>query len=479
MKNLFLYTFLFFTSFCSLPIMGATLLEQAREKINAGEFLEGKEILNKAVAENKKNAQNVTYLYLLGVCEIETGDDVSGIKNLESAKKKGSDEAAFKLGEIAYYNYDFDSAEENFSEYRRLREKNKKEISPELNLMEKRLNIAENALARVEKITVIDSISLPRESFYLNYKLSPSSGQIISSSGIADNPLNGSEGALFINEEKDYIIGSIKNESGELELVDGIQLLNGQWLTNPLFQEDFEIDGDYAYGFMSTDGQTLYFANNGEESMGGYDLFVAQKDPISGEYLQPLNMGMPFNSPYDDLMMAIDMEKGIGWWATDRNSPDGMVTVYVYILNDLRQNYPTDTEDIESYAALTNYRATQDESKNQEYLSLLKSLTEEKESKNTNKEDFIFPLGKGKIYKVFSDFHNKKAAELMKQYLSKNKELEKKEASLLKLRKSYSANPQASVASQIIEAEESRDKIKQEVDALRKEVYRLEKSSLK
>ena len=93
------------------------------------------------------------------------------------------------------------------------------------------------------------------------------------------------------------------------------------------------------------DGVTLYFANNGENSLGGYDIFMTRRSDGDGEgkeYFQPQNVGMPYNSPFNDFMMAIDEASGLGWWATDRNQIPGKVTVYVFIPSQMRVNVEPD-----------------------------------------------------------------------------------------------------------------------------------------
>ncbi|MFR3186749.1 MAG: hypothetical protein ACLTOV_01045 [Phocaeicola sp.] len=41
-------------------------------------------------------------------------------------------------------------------------------------------------------------------------------------------------------------------------------------------------------------------------------------------------MGMPFNSPYNDYMYALDDFNNLGWFATDRFQPEGKVCIYVF-----------------------------------------------------------------------------------------------------------------------------------------------------
>lgn len=85
------------------------------------------------------------------------------------------------------------------------------------------------------------------------------------------------------------------------------------------------------YPFMMPDGTTFYFAATGEESIGGYDIFVTRFDSESGSFLKAENIGMPFNSTANDYMYAIDEFNDIGWFATDRSQPEGKVCIYIFI----------------------------------------------------------------------------------------------------------------------------------------------------
>ena len=105
---------------------------------------------------------------------------------------------------------------------------------------------------------------------------------------------------------------------------------------------------------MMQDGMTIYYANNGTSSLGGYDIFISRKD--DNEYYKPQNIGMPYNSPYDDYMLAIDETTGVGWWATDRNQLGDSITIYKFIPQDMRINYDVDTIDLVKFARIQDYR---------------------------------------------------------------------------------------------------------------------------
>ena len=391
-----------------------------------------------------------------------------------TAKKNAPDpEEILRQGREAFINYDFEEAADLYDEYRELKAKAKEPVDEELEIWENELIIASNAFDRVQKIVVIDSISLPRDAFFNSYRLSASAGKI----GIIDDEALPEEisDIGFINETGGYILGPVTNSEGDLRIWEFQRLLDGSWASQESLAGDWEKSGDYAYPFIGMDGQTIYFANDGDESMGGYDLFVAQKDALTGEVLQPLNLGMPFNSPYDDIMLAMDEEAGLGWWATDRNSPDGNITVYVYLIEELRKNYPSDEENLVGYAKLTDYKATWEEKSPGEIRNILAGLPKEEKKRESKKSQFNFSLGNGKTYTNYSDFKNPKAKEMMQNYLKKKAELDKKELALKELRAKYKSDK--TLKDKILKAEEEIENLRQEERMTRYEVVRLEKSA--
>lgn len=290
------------------------------------------------------------------------------------SKKSVNADELLKRGREAFYNYDFEEAADLYDEYRSLKSKAKEEPDEELEIWETELSIASNAFERVQKVVIIDSISIDESNFFKAYKLANTAGGIGPVSSYLSNVNMPGKEIGFISEGGDYSVFPQINSDGDKRLMEANLLLDGQWEIRETLEGDFDKSGDYMFPFMSGDGQTLYFANDGEESMGGFDLFVAQKDPLTGEFLQPLNLGMPFNSPYDDYMLALDEETGVGWWATNRNSKDGTVTIFVYLIEDIRKNYSPDIDELPELAKVSDYKATWEEGKEKEYRSMLEKI---------------------------------------------------------------------------------------------------------
>jgi len=225
---------------------------------------------------------------------------------------------------------------------------------------------------------------------------------------------------------------------------------------------------------MMPDGVTLYYASDGEESMGGYDIFVASRNPQTGEFLQPQNIGMPYNSPFDDYMLAIDEENGLGWWASDRNLLDDKITVYLYKVNELRKNYNPDDEDIVAKAKISEFELTQDSEKAAEYAELLETVDNINPDEQKKKADFYFPRGNGTYYTSFADFSSGASVEAMKKYLEFKKTLREDETRLDEMRRNYHEKRSASLGQEISSLEKKMEKARQEELRLRSNVYKIE-----
>ncbi len=146
-------------------------------------------------------------------------------------------------------------------------------------------------------------------------------------------------------------------------------------------------DDDQAYPYLLSDGVTLYFAAQGEESLGGYDIFVTRRMSATGPFVKAENVGMPFNSPANDYMMVIDEQARIGWFVSDRRQPAGKVCIYRFVPNDVRQTLSPDTDSadaIRQQARITSIAACcADATERNEALARLQSIRSSEEGTTT------------------------------------------------------------------------------------------------
>ena len=366
-------------------------------------------------------------------------------------------------GRDAFMRYDFELASELYEKYAKILKKTPDEHGEELlDKYLRQLEIAENSLDNVQKIEIIDRLDVPKTDFFKAIKLPVSGGKLLPS----DIDLPGKERNVsdftYSTEAGDLMMWSVMDGNQEV-IMQSERLMDGSWEAAEKTGEILNDGGNARNPFLLSDGLTLYYVSDGEESMGGYDLFVATKDAVSGEYRQPIGLGYPFNSPFNEYMMAIDEDNGIGWWVTDRNGLDGQVSVYVFKTNDVRKNYvPEEEDDIISLAMAKDYQQTQNP--DTDYAALIKGIEERNGIVLKGSDsDFIFPLPGGKIARSMFDFSNTAAKRAMQKYMQADKELSDMERKLADLRVKYhesgrSNNPSRTLRDQILELENNREK---------------------
>lgn len=205
-----------------------------------------------------------------------------------------------------------------------------------------RANMGQDMLRGTEKVTFIDSFVVDRDHVLEALKFNPQAGTIANTESIkatlSQLPAELGQSA-FINELADHIYFAATDTAGQAKGLWAAYRNGKKWGTpSPLNGlDDTEADRDYP--FVMPDGLTLYFAAQGDESLGGYDIFVTRYNTDTRQFLKAENMGMPFNSPANDYLMGIDEQNNIGWFVTDRNQPADKVCVYVFIPSSTRDVY--------------------------------------------------------------------------------------------------------------------------------------------
>lgn len=415
---------------------------EAKAAFEAGDYAEAVETL-RAIAD--KEPRNASANSMAGIALMRTG-------NLDAARKyllKGTNEAKIHLAELDFYNYDFDAADEWLDKYATAQKKARKPESEEAERVRARIETGRSMLDRVEKIAIIDSIAVPREDFFSFYRLASSAGSIDAPSALPQGFSAADPTSVYVSEDGNTMLWSAPDADENFGLVQSSRLADGSWETPASLGTVLNEGGDANYPFLMSDGVTLYFANDGENSLGGYDIFISRND--GEKYLQPQNIGMPYNSPYDDYLLAIDEETGIGWWATDRNSMTDSITIYRFVPQELRINYPVDTENLPALAMVKDYRATWGDN---DYTALNDRVKSIRHTRREHKADFRFGLPDGSVRTSIESFHSAQARSLMQDYLDQSRKIDDTRAYLAKLRAQYrSGNTSASADITSLEAE--------------------------
>ncbi len=114
---------------------------------------------------------------------------------------------------------------------------------------------------------------------------------------------------------------------GGLDLYYALRSSEG-WQAPVNFGADINSAYDDCSPFLTLDGNTLYFASNRLESMGGLDIFACTFDPLKNSWNAPVNLGTPLNSAANDSGFRVASNGKSGWFASDRSGGQGGLDLY-------------------------------------------------------------------------------------------------------------------------------------------------------
>lgn len=268
-------------------------------------------------------------------------------------------------------------------------EKKKKHSTVPLEAQLHQARMGAEMLSGTERITIIDSMVVDADAFLSAYRLSVGCGTLAPLASIAPTLVrNSTQGAMpaFLNDFGDRMVFADTDSAGLTKLYECFTSAAGMERPVRLTGMGSD-DDDQAYPYLLSDGVTLYFAAQGEESLGGYDIFVTRRMSATGPFVKAENVGMPFNSPANDYMMVIDEQARIGWFVSDRRQPAGKVCIYRFVPNDVRQTLSPDTDSadaIRQQARITSIAACcADATERNEALARLQSIRSSEEGTTT------------------------------------------------------------------------------------------------
>lgn len=451
----------------------AAPIDEAKRLYAEGAYTEALDVLEGIV---RRTPRDGTANYYLGATLIALGrpDDATG--PLEKARDRGVTDAYGLLAQMALDNYDPAAASELLDGWRERLRRNRKPEPEALDALAARTVRMRNMLERVEAIEVLDSIAVERSRFFEVYRLSREAGRILPPAAVGRALGRDTEAAsvAFMPESRTEMLWAETDSAGTHTLY-GAGILDDGTPDHPAPLAGLDGTGESCdFPFLMSDGQTLYFATRGEGSLGGYDIFMTRRDS-DGEYLQPQNIGMPYNSPSDDYMLAIDETTGLGWWATDRNNLGDSVTVYVFRPSAMRVNVDPASPDIAALARLSGISLTRKpETDAAAELDRRLALARTPIANETGRAElFALDLGNGRIYTSLDDFGNAAARASMTEYLGTMSRLQQHLAAEEALRARYRAGDR-SVAAAIEESETETARLRAQALARRNNAIRLE-----
>ena len=336
-----------------------------------------------------------------------------------------------------------------------------------------------NMREMTQQILIIDSIVVDKDMILPHLRLSSETGSLMTTRDFLGKSVNG---FAFVNEMGNKAYFSLPDDSLCQHLFTS-DVLGNEWSSPQPLKGISEGITEASYPFMLTDGITFYFAGKGEESIGGYDIFLTRYNSRSGSFFKPENIGMPFNSEANDYLYAVDELNRIGYFVSDRRQPEGKVCIYIFVPSDSRKTYDPSSyteQQICDFADIISIADTWGNgTERKAALSRLKTINNVKPSteKKSNAQSVPIVINDALTYSSAKDFRSNKAANLYQELVIAQGRLTVVETELAKARDLFptaTAADRRSLRQEILQMEKEVQQLYQRIPSLEKEIRKEE-----
>ncbi len=244
------------------------------------------------------------------------------------------------------------------------------------------------------------------------------------------------EGHISLSSDKKYMIFASEREGG----LGGIDLYSAElqsdftWGNIKNLGPEINTEEDEHGPFIHPSGQFFVFSSKGHNSVGGYDLFKCLSVNDS-TWSNPENMGLPLNTPLDDVFYVISGDGKHGYYSSGKAGGFGGQDIYmttpsifginIYLaevkgivtLNDQpvtadikisMKNPPELRDEVKSNAETGKYLADLEAGKEYEITFTVPGLAPQTRTLDTRK------LNDFKVYEINVQFYKKDVAEVVK-----------------------------------------------------------------
>ena len=150
-----------------------------------------------------------------------------------------------------------------------------------------------------------------------------------------------SQPCISANGKELYFVRDTKNYKSNIYYS---RYIHGEW-TSPQAVATVNTRFGEMAPFLHPDGRTLFFASEGHNGMGGYDIFVCRR-LLNGTWSEPVNLGTPVNTEKNEISFVVSADGKKCYVSSDRDGGFGGYDIYVFDYEDINMPEIVDTTHI-------------------------------------------------------------------------------------------------------------------------------------
>lgn len=141
--------------------------------------------------------------------------------------------------------------------------------------------------------------------------------------------------ALSLDEETLYFVSDMPNGFGGTDIYKARILGDNKFGKSINLGNEINTEGREMFPFIGTNNE-LYFSSNGHLGLGALDVFEAKY--VEEKYENPVNLGSPINSAFDDFSFVINQKHSHGFFSSNRKNGKGDDDIYSFIIYQCKED---------------------------------------------------------------------------------------------------------------------------------------------
>ncbi len=146
----------------------------------------------------------------------------------------------------------------------------------------------------------------------------------------------GHQTPFFFHDSIIIYAANLEDSFGGLDLYITKRIAGNFWTRPQNLGPEINSPYDEKSPYLANDGRTLYFSSDQINSLGGFDIFVANFNDDNLKWSEPQNLGAPINSPGDDLDFCLTNDGLKGFFSSNRFGSIGGFDIYTAYFKSAR-----------------------------------------------------------------------------------------------------------------------------------------------
>ena len=231
-------------------------------------------------------------------------------------------ESLLHEAEQAYRSYRFEVAASTLAKCQAAMQRRREPLPERAQVLISQLARAERMYSRAELLHVVDSVIVDKRSFFT--ALPQGGGKIL----VEEHYLSG-DSLMKATSYQDALKNYLRASQTGLQWLSSLGDAGmGSWELRPMNLSALGEDRSVTSPFLLEDGTTLLFGRLSDQGLGGYDLYMTRLTEQGNSFFEPTLLGMPYNSPSNDYLLAYHESEGWGVLVSDRFAPTDSVHIY-------------------------------------------------------------------------------------------------------------------------------------------------------